>query len=89
MPAPAPRITKTKENPITKLIECRKTGRRRLRDVVSSISGPLKLARYTGTNGNTQGEIKDSSPALKAMGSDVCSIIYYKIMLFGLVQGVK
>jgi len=81
MPAPAPRITKTRENPITKLSECRKIGRRRRGAVVSSISGPLKLARYTGTNGNTQGEIKDIKPALKAIGRDICSTIYFKIML--------
>lgn len=42
----------------------------------SNISGPYKLAKYTGTRGNTQGERKDSSPAPKANKADAFSIIY-------------
>jgi len=65
-PAIAPKVTKTREKPITKLSEWRNKGRRLLAAPVSSISGPYKLARYTGTKGTTQGDRKDSTPALKA-----------------------
>ena len=34
--------------------------------LVLNISGPHRLARYTGTKGMTQGDSKDSRPALKA-----------------------
>ena len=44
----------------------------------SNISGPTKLARYTGTSGSTQGDRKDNSPALKANKNDISSIIYFK-----------
>jgi hypothetical protein len=43
----------------------------------SNISGPYKLAKYTGTKGNTHGERKDNSPAPKANKGDAFSIINY------------
>ena len=51
-------------------------GRRLLLVLGSSISGPARLARYTGTKGNTQGVAKDRRPAPKAAQSDKSSTIY-------------
>lgn len=73
-PAIAPKVTKTREKPITKLSEWRNKGRCLLAVPVSSISGPYKLARYTGTKGTTQGDKKDSTPALKAATIEILGI---------------
>jgi len=70
----APIVTKIREKPKTKLREWRNTGRRMPVLLASNISGPTKLAKYTGTNGNTQGDRKDNSPALKATIIDILSI---------------
>jgi len=42
----------------------------------SRISGPHRLAKYTGTKGSTQGDTKEANPAPKAAKSDISSIIY-------------
>ncbi len=42
----------------------------------SRISGPHKLAKYTGTNGITQGDAKETNPAPKAAKSDIFPTIY-------------
>ena len=65
-PAIAPKVTKIIEKPMTKLSEWRNMVSRFLLGPVSNISGPYKLAKYTGTSGTTQGDRKDSTPALKA-----------------------
>lgn len=54
-PAIAPKVTKTREKPITKLSEWRNKGRRLLAVPVSSISGPYKLARYNRHQGHHAG----------------------------------
>jgi len=54
----------------------------------SNISGPHKLARYTGTRGNTQGDRKDASPAPKATRSGIGSVIS-RLMLIELAQNIK
>ena len=51
-------------------------GARRRLTLGSNISGPYRLAKYTGTKGNTHGERKDNSPAPKANKGDAFSIIY-------------
>ena len=76
-PAPIPKMMKTVENPITKLREWRNMEKRFLAKLDSNISGPHKLARYTGTKGSTQGDKKDSNPALKATRRDICSITHH------------
>ena len=40
------------------------------------ISGPHRLAKYTGTSGSTQGDINEANPAAKAAKSEMSSIIY-------------
>jgi len=75
-PAIAPSIMKIRENPTTKLRVWKNIGTLLLTAMGSSISGPHILARYTGTNGNTQGVRKANSPVLKATRSDTCSIPY-------------
>jgi hypothetical protein len=70
-PAIAPIVVKIREKPITKLREWRNIGRRFTVTRSPNISGPTKLARYTGTKGNTQGDRKDNSPALKATTIDI------------------
>ena len=42
--------------------------------LASNISGPAKLARYTGTRGSTQGDKKDNRPALKAARIEILII---------------
>ena len=71
-----PMIMKITEKPTTKLREWRNMERWLLVIVASNISGPARLARYTGTRGSTQGDRKDSNPAVKATKGDKCSIIY-------------
>ena len=44
----------------------------------SRISGPHRLAKYTGTKGSTQGDTKEASPAPKATNNDISSITYLK-----------
>ncbi|MBA7703274.1 hypothetical protein ES703_112056 [subsurface metagenome] len=51
-------------------------GMRLLPALASNISGPARLARYTGTKGSTQGDKKDNSPATKAATNAILSIIY-------------
>ena len=80
-PAAAPRAVKTMEKPITKLREWKNMGKRFLLTVGSNISGPHRLARYTGTRGSTQGEKNDTNPALKAITIDAFSVtIIHSIM---------
>jgi len=62
------------EKPTTKLREWRNIGTRIPVLLALNISGPAKLARYTGTKGTTQGDRKDNSPALKATIIDIFSI---------------
>jgi len=75
-PAIAPRVIKIMEKPITKLSEWRNRGTRLLTTPVSNISGPYRLERYTGTKGTTQGDRKDSNPALKAATIEMLGIAY-------------
>ncbi|GAI29777.1 unnamed protein product [marine sediment metagenome] len=70
-PAIAPIVVKIREKPTTKLREWRNIGRRFPVTRSPNISGPTKLARYTGTKGKTQGDRKDNSPALKATTIDI------------------
>jgi len=77
-PTIAPREIKITEKPTTKLKEWRNTGTRI--PLASNISGPYRLARYTGTIGSTHGERKDNNPPLKAMTSDIFSTAIYNIM---------
>jgi len=56
-------------------------GRRLLLALASNISGPARLARYTGTRGSTQGDKKDNRPALKAARSEMLIIISIVINL--------
>ena len=57
----------------------------------SRISGPHRLAKYTGTKGSTQGDRKDKSPAPKATKSGICSIIYANnnLMLIDVAWNIK
>lgn len=75
-PTTAPRAVKTMEKPTTKLSEWRNMVTRLLAALVSNISGPARLAKYTGTRGSTQGDTKEAIPAAKAIKNDVCSIVY-------------
>jgi len=76
-PALAPMIVKTMVKPMTKLSEWRNIGMCLLLALASNISGPARLARYTGTRGRTQGDRKESSPATNANTneSDIFSIV--------------
>jgi len=62
----------TIENPATKLMAWRKMVRRLAS--TDSETTPPKLARYIGTIGSTQGEIKDTTPAPKATGNETSVI---------------
>ncbi len=90
-PATAPKRVKTTENPITKLSEWRNIGRDLLSVLASKISGPARLARYTGTKGITQGDKKLTSPAPKATKNGIFSIIYFTttLMLIDLPYDIK
>jgi len=90
-PATAPKRVKTTENPITKLSEWRNIGRDLRSVLTSKISGPARLARYTGTKGITQGDRKLTSPAPKAIRIDIFSIIYFTtiLMLIDLPYDIK
>jgi len=57
----------------------------------SRISGPHRLAKYTGTSGSTQGDTKEASPAPKAAKSDMFSISVpvTALMLIDLTQNFK
>jgi hypothetical protein len=72
----------TIENPATKLMEWEKMGQRLAS--ADSEAAPPKLARYMGTSGSTQGEIKDTIPAPKATGNEtsVIGINPYEIWPF-------
>lgn len=66
-------------------------GARRTAVSDSRISGPQRLAKYTGTNGNTQGDTKEANPAPKAAKSDTFPTIYIKtcFMLIDLAWNIK
>jgi hypothetical protein len=67
-------IVKAMLKPMTKLREWRNTGICLFLSPGSSISGPHRLAKYTGTKGSTQGDKKDNSPAPKAIQSGIFSM---------------
>ena len=66
-------------------------GKRNPAALPSNISGPQRLARYTGTKGSTQGDKKDKSPAPKAIKAGMCSITYSDsyLMLIDLGRNIK
>jgi len=77
-------VMKIREKPMTKLREWRNRGMRILVTPAPNISGPAKVARYTGTRGKTHGDRKDNSPALKATIIDTFSILTDNFMLTNL-----
>ena len=60
-----PRIAKINDNPNTNRVAFRRTSRRLNRDSVMDV--PAKYARSPGTNGKTQGDENDTTPAMKLM----------------------
>jgi len=69
----APRMTKTREKPATKLRVCRKIYRR-LGGLAVKTELPAMLAIYTGTSGRTHGDRKDNNPAANATGNVMLGI---------------
>lgn len=80
-PAKAPSRVNTREKPITKLRACKNIGRRIFFASPLNTSPPIKLARYTGTSGSTQGDTKESRPAPMATKAGMGSIRSNYILL--------
>ncbi|MBT9166422.1 MAG: hypothetical protein DDT25_01107 [Chloroflexi bacterium] len=87
-PAAVPRAINTIENPATKIRVWKRGVRKPTPALRSSTEAPARFARYTGTNGSTQGERKERTPAPKEIKSEISDIVKaHGLIVAALMEG--